>query len=166
MSGFSRLGYLLGALLFGAFVIWKMWQGVRWSRRGAAGAGRVRKLRSELRAALREAGDERERAHVLRRAALTAMEELGRPDLAARWAGRAWRMDHSDEESLALYVRALREAKRWRSMERLLWTRLAEAAPEIREALAGELADLYEGPLRKPERARALRALCRGERPA
>ncbi len=159
-----RLAYLFGALLFVTFVGWKMWQGVRWSRRGGASGGEVRRLRAELRRALRDAGSSEARAASLRSAAIEALEQLGRPDLAVRWAGRAWRMDHADAESLAIYVRALREAKRWRTMERLLWIRIAEAAPGERRALLEELAELYDRRLRKPERARALRALSMPER--
>ena len=158
--------YVVAAALFLAFVAWKMVQGMRWARRGAKGDGAVRRVRARLRERMRAASSKEERAAVLRKAAEEALAELRRPDLAARWAGRAWRMQREDTESLGLYLRALEAAGRWRTLERLSWRRLATASGEERAELLRRLADLYEGRLRKPERAEALRALLRDGLPA
>lgn len=109
----------------------------------------------------REATDPTARARALRDAAHVALEELGRPNLAATYARRAERADPTSAESVGLLALALRRATRYRALERQLWRKLAEEGdPDpARERAFDELLALYDGPMNRPEQARALRRL-------
>lgn len=91
-------------------------------------------------------------------AAALALEH-GRPSLSASYALRAERADRTAVEPLVAIERALLAARRHRALERLLWRRLGELSGPAQARALTALAALYDGPLRKRERARALRAL-------
>ena len=102
-----------------------------------------------------------ERAAAWREAADAALSDLDRPDLAASYALRAERLDPEDRAAVGLLSRAMRKSTRLRALEKLLWRRLdshTPKSPAYEEAFA-QLSDLYTGPLRAPERARALAKL-------
>ncbi len=121
-------------------------------------------FRKQLREAKRRASDRAapasERAAALRDAARIALD-AARPALAARYARRAERLEPAHPESLSLLAATLRRASRYRALEALLWRQLAEheSASGPYEHAFAELVSLYEGPLRRPETARALRRL-------
>jgi hypothetical protein len=100
-----------------------------------------------------------ESAAAWREAALAALEGLNRPSLAASYARRAERLDPDDEEAIGLHALALRRAARYRALERFLWRRIADHPDQTGAGYRctfDELIRLYEGPLRRPEMARAL----------
>jgi hypothetical protein len=103
-----------------------------------------------------------ERAAALRDAASLALEGLQRPGLAAAFARRAERLDPGHSEAISLLVLALRRGARYSALERLLWQQLADAqstaTPGYRRTF-DELVGLYDGPLHRPDTARALRRL-------
>lgn len=118
-----------------------------------------RKAQAAHSAAVSEGSDEKrspkERAAALVRAGRLALEELGRPRLAARHAEWAHRLAPTDPEVIRLASAAFPRARRLRALERLLWLS-AEAEEPTRHALDALIA-LYEGPMKRPERARALK---------
>ena len=128
--------------------------------------GRYREARQRMLAAKRRGTDRartlEERAAALREAAQIALEELQRPSLAAAFARRAERCLPAHPESEGLLARALRRGARYSALERLLWRQMADEAeltgPRHQRALE-ELLSLYDGPLQRPETARALRRL-------
>lgn len=108
--------------------------------------------------------DAQQRAKAWREAALGALEVLKLPGLAASYARRAERLDPSDTESVHLLILALRRAERYRALERFLWRRLAsDPADQVggHVRVMQELLKLYEGPLRRPEIAAALRRMAK-----
>jgi hypothetical protein len=120
--------------------------------------------RSAISKAVSVASDEKrspsERARSLVEAGRKALDELEKPRLAAHHAEWAHRLSPSDPEVIALAVDALRAARAHGRLERLLWTSLDVAADdEVRRCAIDALAALYEGPMRCPERGRALRRL-------
>jgi hypothetical protein len=133
-------------------------------RRRASAPARARMSR-----AISEGSDaarsETERARSFRTAAKTALEELHRPRLAARYAEWAHRLDPSDDEVIALAVLALTAARRYHALERLLWTSLAAADDAHRSPALDALETLYEKHLARADRAKALRALSITARP-
>lgn len=158
MSGHTQSLVLLGAgLLFVLFLIVKLVAPDR--RRGS----QAHSARLQIAEAKRRASDHAlptaQRAAALREAALIALEQLRRPSLAASYARRAERLEPHDPAAIALLSMALRSATRFRALERLLWRRLADASsPDAAaERALQELLSLYDGPLRRPEIARALR---------
>jgi hypothetical protein len=151
---------LLGAgLLFVLFLIAKLVVPAR-TRGTDAREARRRIAEARRRASDRALGSS-ERAAALREAAVIALQELRRPNLAASYARRAERLDPRAPDALALLSAALRSAARFRALERLLWRRVAEATPadSSSERALEELMALYDGPLKRPEVARALRRL-------
>lgn len=128
----------------------------------------------ELRAARRRVADAKkqardrttsteQRAAAWRDASMAALAELQRPDLAASYALRAERLDPGDRAAVGLLSTSMRRGARLKALEKLLWRRLDSrpvGSPAHDEAFQ-QLLSLYEGPLRAPERARALRALRR-----
>jgi len=121
-----------------------------------------RSIAEAKRRARESAGDAKARARAWRDAATAALEGLHQPSLAASFARRAERADPDDAEALGVLALALRKSARLSALERLLWRRLA--ADSQRHGLAyeralDELIKLYEGPLRRSERARVLRDL-------
>lgn len=150
---------LIAGLLFLVFLVAKL------VVTGRASGPDAREARKRLAAAKRRASDRAlasaERAAALRDAAVIALQELHRPNLAASFARRAERLDPGDPQAIVLLSAALRSATRFRALERLLWRRVADA-PEADASAARaleELLSLYEGPLKQPEVARALRRL-------
>lgn len=151
----SSLVLLVAGLLFALFVLSKIVP-LR-SRDGAARAARKRLAEIKARAA-DHTKSASERAAALREAATLALEELRRPGLAASLARRAERVEPGSAAGLGLLATALRRQSRYRALERLLWQRLTDGAPEALERRAlDELIRLYEGPLDRPEIAAALR---------
>jgi len=102
----------------------------------------------------------RQRADAWRDAALAALEGLKRPNLAASYARRAERADPDDSDAVRVLSLSLREAGRLRALERLLWRRLAQEGHGPAHVRAyDELIALYDGPMRRPERAVVLRRM-------
>jgi hypothetical protein len=156
----QAVGLVVAGLLFVAFLLFKLLA----HRLPMGGDDRARASRRELSEAKRLSRNRNrspaERATALRAAALTALDGLGRPGLAASYARRAERLDPSAAESVGLLARALRRGSRYRALERLLWRRIARGGVDegYHKAFA-ELLALYEGPLRRPEVVEALRRL-------
>lgn len=148
---------LLGAgVLFALFLLLKMLR----PRLGRAAVQRdvVDRLSGLRRQATDSALPPAERAAALRSAAGIALDELGRPGLAASYARRADRLDPEQVDTVGLLALALRKQARFGALERLLWRKLADAsAPAVVQRAREELVGLYEGPLRRPEVAAALR---------
>jgi hypothetical protein len=100
-----------------------------------------------------------ERAASLVKAGRTALVELHNARLAARYAEWAHKLAPVDVDVIALVIDALSAARRFHALERLLWLSLDGVAdPKTSPALPA-LTALYEGGLRRPERARALTKL-------
>jgi hypothetical protein len=101
------------------------------------------------------------RAAALREAAVVALEELRRPELAASYALRAERLHPADPDTVGLLAVALRTGAKYRALERILWRQLAGHARSTAayERAFDELVGLYDGPLQRPETAKVLREL-------
>lgn len=117
----------------------------------------------KLKSAIFEAkADAAKRASLWRRAAHVALDGLGRPYRAATYARRAEKLDPSSPEAIPLIAATFIRSRRYRALEKLLWRRL-EATPDwgsdSAEQLVTELCRLYEGALRRPAQASALRRL-------
>ena len=156
-AGTAGVWLVLAVVLFVAFLLLK-------SRLTISGTSADRRAaRLDMAAAKQRAhaaGDNAsERAKAYRDAAAIALERLGRPGLSASFALRAERADPTDQEALAVLAEALRRASRFRALEKLLWRRLAADEGAAQQRALVELASLYEGPLRRPQRAQALRRL-------
>ena len=154
----QNLLLLLGGFGFAAYLLLKVLTAFG-GRDGTSNDARRRVLEAKKR------GDDRslpviQRAAALHEAAHLALEELGRPALAAALARRAERLDPSNADATGLLALALRRGARYSALERLLWRQLADqggdAEPSYTKAF-DELVALYEGPLQRPETARALR---------
>ena len=145
------------------FVLYLVLQWLVAPRRRDAG---YREARKRMLTAKRRAAERglpaAERAAALHAAARIALEELHRPSLAAAFARRAERFAPAHPEGHGLLALALRRQARYSALERLLWRQLADdaepGAARHQKAL-DELVSLYEGPLQRPETARALRRL-------
>ncbi|QQR89323.1 MAG: hypothetical protein IPJ88_14095 [Myxococcales bacterium] len=156
---FLRFSLLAAGLLFVTFLLVKLRAPARLDRH------QRKDLKQRLAAAKREAREAEnaeQKASAWRKAATIALDELGQPSLAGSYARRAERADPSDEAAIGILVRALRSASRLAALERFLWRRLA-AGPQTQGAAYvrafNELISLYEGPLRRKARAKALKAL-------
>ncbi len=149
------IGLLVATALFALFVLFKS----RYSLAGKDPARREARARfAEAKARAHAArSDSTLRARALREAALVALEDLGRPNLAASYARRAARAAPEDPESIRVAALAMRRAHRYAALEKLLWRRLDHSVGC--ESTFAELLALYEGPLKRPEQARVLRAL-------
>ncbi len=124
--------------------------------------------RARMSRAIAEGSDARrsaeERARAFTAAAKTALEDLRRPRLAARYAEWAHRLAPSDPAIIGLTVTSLTASRRYHALERLLWTSLAAAGDGARTSPAlRALETLYEKHLARPDRARALRQLASSE---
>jgi hypothetical protein len=144
------------AIGFAAFLLWKLLSAAR-RKRDRATWQRYREAldrakRSRVRA---------EKAAAYRDAARLALEELERPNLAVSLARRADRLDPTHGDGLGILVASMTGGERMRALERLLWRKLREVEPgsERHRKIFGELLALYQGPLRDPDRAEALRKL-------
>ena len=149
--------FVLVGVLFVAFLLFKL---VRPSFRSRADQNDTRRKIADAkrRARLRDATSIQS-ASAWREAAWEALEGLSRPNLAASYARRAERLDPNDEEAIGLLAISLRRAARYRALERFLWRRIADD-PDRKgvgyKRTFDELVRLYDGPLRRPEMARAL----------
>ena len=156
----ASLGLVFAGLLFVGFLLFKT------LRISGPHDERYHEARRRVADARRRARDPsaspEDRAAALREAAVAALDGMGRPSLAASYARRAERLDPGDAAAVGLRAVALRRATRFRALERFLWRRLAddenEAGPGYARAYQ-ELISLYEGPLKRPEMATALRRL-------
>jgi hypothetical protein len=177
----TSLALVLVGLLFAAFILLKLY------RPAIARTPQRKQAKRRIAEAKKRARDKSLqpalRASAWREAATAALETMKHPSLAATYARRAERLDPNDAEAVGLLALSLRRAARYRALERFLWRRLAagdnpDAAPSAIEGsnVAGgdgrggeqgagydrafsELLKLYEGPLRRPEIAEALRRL-------
>ncbi len=150
-------GLVAAVLLFVVFLLFKATVGLR-PRDPAMAEARRRIGEAKLRA--RAAGTDTEaRVRAWLEAARIARDELARPRLAASFAHRAVKFGPNDVEAIGTMAQCFREAKRYRALERFLWRRLdGDAGPGYDRAF-DELLSLYEGPMRKRERAHALQKL-------
>jgi hypothetical protein len=149
---------LLGGAGFVVYWLLKLVAGLG-ERDGDYHAARKRMLEAKRRAGDRAASNAA-RAAACREAASAALEGLGRPRLAAAFARRAERLDPSHPDAVSLVALTLRRSARYSALERFLWQRLADLEASDASAFERafeELVALYEGPLRRPETARALR---------
>jgi hypothetical protein len=150
IAGLAFVAFLLGKLLIPL---------------GSGGRPEQRQARQRFLDARRRARDRSlsvsERATALREAAVAALEDLGRPNLAASYARRADRLEPGNADGVGLVASTLRRASRFRALERMLWRRLATDEPSAasHQRVVRELIDLYAGPLNRPEVAEALRRL-------
>ncbi len=120
----------------------------------------ARRRIAEAKRRARIAGPDRKlRASAWLEAAAVALQELEDPALSASYAKRASRAAPDDASAVAAVIGALRASGRHRALERYLWRRLQGPTGEAYDRAFEELLALYEGPLRRPERAAALRAL-------
>ncbi len=101
-----------------------------------------------------------ERAASFREAADIALRELKKPRIALRYARRAHDADPSDAANIELLAKAMMRAGRYRALERHLWRSLDAHTNEASfHAAFHALLDLYDGPMKAPERARVLRTM-------
>jgi hypothetical protein len=158
------LALVVVGLCFVAFLLFKLF---RPSRAKSAEWHQAKRLVADAKRRARDRGaDPAKRAAAWREAALSALEGLDRPSLAASYARRAERLAPDDSEAVGLLALSLRRASRFRALERFLWRRLAGGPDDESagyERAFNELLKLYEGPLRRPETADALRRM-RGRR--
>lgn len=143
-----------GAVIFLGFVaLQAMWplSGSRGDRKAA---------RDKHSAAVSRGSDkarsEAERSTSLVEAGRIALDELKRPRLAARHAEWAHRLTPTSHAVIDLLLETLPKARRLRALERLLWLS-ADAEGSKGSHARGALIRLYEGPMKLPARARALR---------
>lgn len=150
-------GLLLAGFLFLAFVLFKSRMSLL--PRDPARAEARKRIAEAKRRARKARSDPARKARAWREAAQIALEDLRRPNLAGSYALRAVRVRPDDLAALEILVTALRGAKRYRALEKFLWRRLrGEPGPGYDKAYDA-LLELYEGPLRRRERAQALRAM-------
>lgn len=150
-------GLLVAVVLFAGFLLLK--SRVALLPRDPRIADARRRIADAKRAARAARDDASARARAWLDAAKIALDELGNAGLSASFAKRAARNSPADPAPVEAVITALRRARRNRALERYLWRRLqGETGPAYDRAFE-ELLTLYEGPLRKPERAAALRAL-------
>ncbi len=121
----------------------------------------LRRIEDAKRRARDRSASTEDRAAALREAAVTALEGLRRPELAASYARRAERLHPRGADTMGLLLAALRKSSKFRALERMLWRQLADlaAGTDGYERAYRELVALYEGPLARPEMAQVLRAL-------
>ncbi len=158
-----RLFLLVVAGVFVAFLVVK--SRIELVRDPAMARARRRLAAAKARARAKS-GDPQAQAAAYREAAVVALEELGRPGLAASLARRADAADPDGPDSLRLLARAMRSAERHRALEKLLWQRLDAGPTEVSPQIWDELLALYDGPLRRPAQARVLRSLLGETSPA
>ncbi len=142
--------------LFGLFVALKAWKPRL--RRSRTTDGETGKALESARRRIRAAPNLDERALAFQEAARAALASQ-RTRLAAVYALRAERARPMDKESQNLVTSTLKRASRYRALERFLWKKLADNPDSEAGHWLEELAELYQGPLRQPVRAQALRRL-------
>ena len=159
MTDAMRLVLLSGGILFTIFLASKLLPLAARHRTPAQreAAQRLLALKEQARSPELPAS---ERSALLRSAANIALSELQRYGLAASLARRADRLDPAQPETLKLLSLALREQARFSALERMLWRKLADSpSPAVMQGARLELERLYDGPLKRPEVAAALRRL-------
>jgi hypothetical protein len=151
-----RMALLAAGVLFALFLLAKLLRPrARRTPAQREALARLNALKQQAREPERSAA---ERAALLRSAAGIALHQLGRAGLAASLARRADRLDPDEAAGVGLIALALRKQARFAALERLLWRKLADApAPAVVQRAREELQQLYEGPLKRPEVAAALR---------
>jgi hypothetical protein len=148
---------LAAVVLFVAFVLFK--SRVSLLPRDPTLTEARRKIRAAKKRA-RKAGDDTEgRVRAWLDAARIARDELDRPRLAASFALRAARVDPDHVTAITMMADTFKEAQRYRAAEKFLWRRLDGPYGPGYDAAFDELVELYEGPMRKRERAQALKAM-------
>jgi hypothetical protein len=155
-DGTQSLLLVLAGMAIVAFVLFKP-QLIGRARSPTAAAARKAIAAAKQRARDAGAGTSA-RAAALREAALLALNELHQPGLAASFARRAERLDPQNADTFGLLASSLRNASRFRALERMLWRRLGSAhitESDCQRALE-ELISLYQGPLKRTEIALAL----------
>lgn len=100
-----------------------------------------------------------ERAAALVKAGRVALGDLRKPRIAAHHAEWAHRLAPADPDVVTLAIDALGPIRAHARLERLLWISLDASEGAARDRVLEALAVLYEGPMHRPERARALRRL-------
>src|SRR4249920_1099606 len=132
---------VVGALLV-AYVVFAGVAPMLRRRRATAGA------RATMSKSIAEGSDTKrsssERARAFTTAAKTALEDLRRPRLAARYAEWAHRLSPSDPEIIALTIASLTASRRYHALERLLWTSLAAANDARTSPALVALESLYD----------------------
>lgn len=111
-----------------------------------------------------------ERARAFVRAGQEALSGLHKPSLAARYAKYAHDLAPADEAVTTFMIEAMRASKRWVHLERGLWqtldaTREQTSTRHAFQHAHAALIELYEGPLKRPERARVLRLIATPSEP-
>jgi hypothetical protein len=151
-----RMALLAAGVLFALFLLAKLLRPrARSSPAHREALERLNALKQRAREPERSVED---RAALLRSAAGIALDELDRAGLAASLARRADRLDPTQPDGVGLLALALRKQARFAALERMLWRKLADAqAPAVVQRAREELERLYEGPLKRPEVAAALR---------
>lgn len=150
-------GLLAAVLLFVVFLLVK--SRVPLLPRDPALAEARRRIGAAKRRARGAGSDGALRAQAWLEAAGIALDELEDAGLSASYAKRASRAAPDDARAIAAVIEALRNANRHRALERYLWRRLQGPTGPAYDRAFEELLALYDGPLRRPERAAALRAL-------
>jgi hypothetical protein len=151
--------FVLIVVLFAVFLLIKSRVPLVWGNpKEREARKRLLALRAEISASKR---DRPRRAELWREAAVISLEELERPYRAAIYARRADKLAPHDAKNLSVVVRAFSQARRFRSLEKLLWRRLdsLDENDEATERAFEHLVSLYEGPLRRPAQARVLRGM-------
>lgn len=150
-------GLLAAVILFVAFLLLK--SRIPLLPRDPADREARRRIGEAKRRARAAGADRAARARAWLDAAAIALEDLDDANLAASCAKRAVRADPDDAEALDAVIGALEAAGRERALERFLWRRLQGPTGPAYDRAFEKLLALYDGPLRRPERAAALRAL-------
>lgn len=146
---------VISALLFAAFLLWKLRPALGSGGRGGAVAAALRDAKQRIDAAK----DDVTRAQALSDAGDACAQSLGRTTGAVGYYLRAMRADPTSAAIVERAAKAL--AGRPYALESLLWRRLGattwtgDARPAAIAALR-HLAALYAGPLRNRPRGRAL----------
>lgn len=150
---------LVGAgALFAAAALWRLGRR-RVARHGRSRSAGRRELRQALKASRREGISESE---ALRELSRRALEEHDAVALAARWAWRALQLAPEDTVAFRTWLTAQRRLRRFRGLERRLWSlasRQGANSPAAREGSLPALIELYSGALRRSARAEVLAAL-------
>jgi len=152
-------GLLVAVVVFVAFLLLKLRVSLR--PRDPEVTEARRKIAQAKRRARGAGEDADARARAWLDASRIALAELDRPGLAASYARRALRADPDAVDAVDQVVAALEQGSRHRTLERFLWRRLDGAPGPAYDRAFSELLRLYDGPLHRPERAAALRALRR-----
>lgn len=120
----------------------------------------VKAVRQRIREAKQKAissQDPEQKAIWFTEAAKQALTGLNHPALALRYTRAAVRAMPSYLEAFDVQIRSLKSLGRHRTLERILWRRLAQG--RIEDIALDELIALYEGPLGHHHRAIALRRM-------